>query len=84
MKMSFLYGFSYIHYSATDVFSMDPPRDYISSLVVNQKSVAEREWEWSESPAVKGSAEDWLWVIEIDCDWQRLYKKVLIIPTIQS
>jgi hypothetical protein len=34
-----------------DVFSMDPPGDFISSLVVNQKSVVEREW--SESSAVK-------------------------------
>jgi hypothetical protein len=35
------------------VFSMDPPRDYISSPVANQKSVVEREREWSESSAVK-------------------------------
>jgi hypothetical protein len=26
-----------------EVFSMNPPRDYISSPVVNQKSVTERE-----------------------------------------
>jgi hypothetical protein len=32
---------------------MDPPRDYISSPVVNQKSVLGREGEWSESSAVK-------------------------------
>jgi hypothetical protein len=36
---------------------MDPPRGYISSPVVNQKSVVEREREWSESSAVKGSTE---------------------------
>jgi hypothetical protein len=43
----------YIHCWATDVFSMGPLRDYISSPVVNQKSVAEREREWSESSAAK-------------------------------
>jgi hypothetical protein len=36
-----------------EMFSMDPPRDCISSAVVNQKSVVEREREWSESSAVK-------------------------------
>jgi hypothetical protein len=35
------------------MFSMDPPLNYISSPVVNQKSVVEREREWSESSAVK-------------------------------
>jgi hypothetical protein len=45
--------FAYIHYWATDVFSMDPPRDYISSPVVNQKSVAERERERGEPSADK-------------------------------
>jgi hypothetical protein len=35
------------------MFSMDPPRDYISSPVVNQDSVVEREQEWSESSAVE-------------------------------
>jgi hypothetical protein len=42
---------AYIIYWATDVFSMDPPRDYISSPVVNQKPVVEREREWRESSA---------------------------------
>jgi hypothetical protein len=32
----------------------------------------------------KGSAEDRLWVIVIDRDEERLYKKVLINPIIQS
>jgi hypothetical protein len=45
--------FAYIHCWATDVISMDSPRDYIISPVVNQKSVVEREREWSESSAVK-------------------------------
>jgi hypothetical protein len=45
--------FAYIHCWVTDVFSMDSPRDYISSPVVNQKSVVEREREWSESLTVK-------------------------------
>jgi hypothetical protein len=52
--------FAYIHCWATDVFSMDPPRDYIGSPVVNQKSVVERERDW-RSPRQsrkKGSAED--------------------------
>jgi hypothetical protein len=35
------------------VFSVGPPQDYISSLVVNQKSVVKREREWGESSAVK-------------------------------
>jgi hypothetical protein len=52
-EMLFMW-FTYIHCWATDVFSMSPPRDYISSPVV------EREREWSESSAVKGSAEDLL------------------------
>jgi hypothetical protein len=36
-----------------DVFPMDPSRDYISSPVVNQKSVVERKRELGESSAVK-------------------------------
>jgi hypothetical protein len=36
-----------------EAFSMDPPRDYVNSPVVNQKPVGEREREWSESSAVK-------------------------------
>jgi hypothetical protein len=32
---------------------MDPPRDYISSPVLNQKSIVEREREGSESSAVE-------------------------------
>jgi hypothetical protein len=43
--------FAYIRYWATDVFSMASPGDYISSPVVNRKSVVEREW--GESSAVK-------------------------------
>jgi hypothetical protein len=35
--------FAYIHRWAMDVFSMGLPGDYISSPVVNQKSVRERE-----------------------------------------
>jgi hypothetical protein len=50
---------AYIHCWATDVFSMDPPRDYISSLVVNQKSVVEREREWSEFSAGKEEGFGW-------------------------
>jgi hypothetical protein len=34
---------AYVHCWATYVFSKGPPRDYISSPVVNQKSVVERE-----------------------------------------
>jgi hypothetical protein len=37
---------------ATDVFSVGPPGDYISSPVVNDKSVVEREREWVESSTV--------------------------------
>jgi hypothetical protein len=44
--------FSYIHCWATDVFCIGPLRNYISSPVVNQKSVVEREREWSESSVV--------------------------------
>jgi hypothetical protein len=35
-----------------EVFPLGPPRDYISNPVVNQKSVGERERDWSESSAV--------------------------------
>jgi hypothetical protein len=52
--------FAYIHCWATDVFSMGPPRDYVSSPLVNQKSIVERERE-CKSPRQakkKGSAED--------------------------
>jgi hypothetical protein len=45
--------FAYIHCWAMNVFSMDPSRDYISSPVVNQKSVVEREREWIETSAFK-------------------------------
>jgi hypothetical protein len=47
--------FAYVHCWAKDVFSMGPLRDYISSPVVNQRSVVEREREreWGESSAVK-------------------------------
>jgi hypothetical protein len=45
--------FAYIDRWATEVFSMGPPRDYISSPVVNLKSVVERGREWSESSAVE-------------------------------
>jgi hypothetical protein len=63
--------FAYIQCWATDVFSMDPFRDYISSPVVKQKSVVEREWEWCVSSAVKEegfgrrltvSYWNWLWL----------------------
>jgi hypothetical protein len=44
----------------------------------------EPEWEWGESSAVKdegfGSR---LWVIVINCDSEKSYKKVLINPIIQ-
>jgi hypothetical protein len=48
----------FIHCWATDVFSTGQPRDHVSGTEQNQKSVVEREREWSESSAVKGSAED--------------------------
>jgi hypothetical protein len=35
------------------MFSAGPPRDYMTSPVVNQKPVVEREQEWSEPSAVK-------------------------------
>jgi hypothetical protein len=59
--------FTYIHCWATGVFSMDPARDCICNPVVNQKSVIEREREWSESSAVKEEGFGLL-VIVIDCD----------------
>jgi hypothetical protein len=34
-------------------FSMGPPREYISSPVLNQKSVVERDRDWSEFATVK-------------------------------
>jgi hypothetical protein len=45
--------FAHIHCWATDVFSVGPLRNYISSPVVNQKPVLEQEREWSESLAVQ-------------------------------
>jgi hypothetical protein len=55
--MVFSVWFTYIHCWATEVFSIGPPRDYISSPVVNQKPVGERERErereWSEYSADK-------------------------------
>jgi hypothetical protein len=45
--------FAYIHCGATDMFSMDPPRDYICRPVVNQKSVEKRDRVWRVSSAVK-------------------------------
>jgi hypothetical protein len=44
--------FPFVHCWATDVSSMGPPRDYLSCPVVNHKSVAEREREWSDSSRV--------------------------------
>jgi hypothetical protein len=46
----FLCG-SHISIAGQRIFSMSPPRDYICSPVVNQKSVVERERECSESSA---------------------------------
>jgi hypothetical protein len=47
--------FAYIHCGATDVFPMDPPKDYVSGMnrikSKLRESVGEREW--SESSAVK-------------------------------
>jgi hypothetical protein len=52
-----------------DVFSMCPPLGYISGTEPNQGVIErEREREWNASLTVKGSAEDWLWVVVIDCD----------------
>jgi hypothetical protein len=43
--------FAYIHCWETDVFSMDPPQDYISGTEPNQIRIDSREW--GESSAVK-------------------------------
>jgi hypothetical protein len=43
---------AYTHYWATDVFSMDPHRNYKSGIEPNHKGV-KTEREWSESTAVK-------------------------------
>jgi hypothetical protein len=68
-------GVSYVvHISicwATDVFSMGSPRDYISSTEQNQitrhllSENEDRASPWQSR--TKGSAEDWMWVIVIDC-----------------
>jgi hypothetical protein len=50
--------FTYIHCRATDVFSMGPPRDYVSIL----EAVIEREWRPRQSRK-KGSAEYLLWTV---------------------
>jgi hypothetical protein len=43
--------FAYIHCWATDVFSMDLPRHYISGTEPSQEREGERDW--GESSAVK-------------------------------
>jgi hypothetical protein len=54
--------FACIHFWAKDVFSMDPPQDYISSTAQNQiKKERENKNENGKSPRQsrkKGSAED--------------------------
>jgi hypothetical protein len=55
--------FAYIHCWAADVFSMGPPRDYVSSPVVNQKPVIEREREWRESSAAKEERFGWRFIM---------------------
>jgi hypothetical protein len=40
-ELVFSVWFAHIHCWSKDVFSMSPPRDYISSPVINQKSVGE-------------------------------------------
>jgi hypothetical protein len=62
-KAVFSMWFAYIHFWATDMFSMAPPRDSVSSPAVNQKSaeLGMREKENEASPRQsrkKGSAED--------------------------
>jgi hypothetical protein len=65
----FYIWFVCIHCWVKDMFSIVPPQDYISSPVVNQKSVV--DWEWNKngvSPQLsskKGFVEDWFWVIVI-------------------
>jgi hypothetical protein len=65
-KEVFSMWFAYIHCWTTDVFSRDQRRDYISTPVVNQRSVVEREREWRQTSTVteQGSVEDWLWLRE--------------------
>jgi hypothetical protein len=66
--------FAYIHCWATDVFSMDPSRDYVSST--GQTLIRENEnGARPRQLRKKGSAEDCLRVI---------VKKVSINPIIQS
>jgi hypothetical protein len=45
--------FAYIHCWTTDVFPMDPPRDYVSSTEPNQITQRENKKEWGESSAVQ-------------------------------
>jgi hypothetical protein len=67
-KRCFLCGSHIIHCWATDVFSMGPPRDYISSPVVNQKWVIEGEGEWSESSVAKEEGFGWRSLVSY-CNW---------------
>jgi hypothetical protein len=57
------------------VFSMDPPRDYVSIQVVNQKSVAEWEQEWGESLAVEEEGFGWRLIVSY-CNW--LWLRVIV------
>jgi hypothetical protein len=61
----FSISFAYIHCWATDVFSVVLLRDYICSVVLNQKSVVEGERERSES------LKEWIWVTVIKRDCTR-------------
>jgi hypothetical protein len=67
--------FTYIHCWAKDVFSMVSSRDYISNPDVNQKSVVEREREWSESSAVKEEGFGWRLIVSY-CNW--LWLRVIV------
>jgi hypothetical protein len=65
------------------MFSVGLPWDYISGTELNQISCREDENKNEVSPQPsrkKGLAEDWLCVIVTDCDYEWLYKKVLINP----
>jgi hypothetical protein len=59
---------AYIRCWTTDVFFVGPRRDYISSPVVNQKSVIGQEREWSESSAVNEEGFGWTLILSY-CNW---------------
>jgi hypothetical protein len=63
--------FACIHCGAMDIFFMDPPPHYISGAEPNQIRMTQNENGASpQQSRKKGSAENSLYVLVIDCDYE--------------